>query len=92
MLLNVLVENGAFQPATPADAASWRDRFSLPFPVVADTEGTWAAVWGNVGDRAYRQHSYTLVDADGIVLWRRLEHQTFDDTVLDEIVAQLEAL
>lgn len=90
-MLNVLVEDQSFQPADVADADAWRRRLDLVIPVLADSELRWAAVWGNAQSDFYVQHSYTLVGADGIVIWREEENQRAGP-VLERIIEQLELL
>ena len=87
MVLNVLVEDRSFQPADVADAESWRRQLDLQFAVLADTERAWAAVWGNPQSRQFVQHSYTLMDSAGIVLWREEENQR-----AGPVIEQLEML
>ena len=91
MVLNVLVEDRSFQPADVADAESWHRQLDLQFQVLADTERAWANVWGDPDGGSFIQHSYTLVDADGIVLWREVENRRAGP-VLERIIEQLEAL
>lgn len=90
-VIDVLVENGGFQNASVMDAAAWRDRYELQYPVLADVNRDWARVWGNRGSPQYDQHSYTIVDPQGIVVWRR-EGATTANAVLADIFAQLEQL
>lgn len=91
-VLDVLVENAAFAPASVADAAAWRAVNDLGFPVLADSEEAWVDVWGNTHSDRYAQHSYTLLDPDGLVMWRLEENETFDNAVLDLVLIELEAL
>lgn len=91
-VLNVLAENTFFDAAQTEDAAAWRRRWRLTFPVLADEERAWVAVWGDADGGMYDQHSYTLLDADGIVLWRREGNETYDNAVWDLVREQLEAL
>lgn len=75
VVLNVVVEDDAAQPATVADAATWRDAFGMDFTVLADEEGEWVETWGNVDDtRVWSQHSYTVMDETGRVTWREDGH------------------
>lgn len=90
-VIDVLVENGSFQNASVADAAAWRDRYGLQFPVLADVNRDWANSWGNIDDPRYDQHSYTIIDPDGVVVWRR-EGATTADSVLRDILTALDAL
>lgn len=71
-MLDVQVEDSNFGPAQVVDAAAWRDRNNLTFPVLADSEEAWVSVWGDPRGGNFTQHSYTLLDPDGIVVWRRL--------------------
>ncbi len=91
-IFDVLTENSSFEPASVADAAAWRERWGLDYPVLADTDGAWAATWGDPANPSYAQHAYTLLDADGIVLWRAEGNPTYDDRMLNLIVAELEKL
>ena len=91
MVLNVLVEDQSFQGADVADANRWHSQFDLQFAVLADTDREWARVWGNPESRQFVQHSYTLMDAAGIVLWREIENAR-PGPVLERIIEQLDAL
>lgn len=91
MVLNVLVEDQSFQGADVADADRWRSQLDLQFSVLADTDREWANVWGDPNNRQFVQHSYTLVDAAGIVLWREVENARAGP-VLERIIEQLEML
>ena len=57
--------------ATPEDAAWWEDYNNVSFPVLADEQGQWMAVWGANGGQS--QHAYTVVDSKGRVHWRRAD-------------------
>lgn len=74
-----------------ADAESWRRQLDLQFAVLADTDRAWASVWGNPESRQFVQHSYTLVDEAGVVLWREIENARAGP-VLERIIEQLELL
>ncbi|MGK0357840.1 MAG: hypothetical protein ACI9U2_000123 [Bradymonadia bacterium] len=91
MVLNVLVEDRSFQGADVADAESWHRQLDLQFAVLADTERAWANVWGDPNNRQFVQHSYTLVDGAGLVLWREVENARAGP-VLERIIEQLEML
>ena len=91
MVLNVLVEDGSFQAADVAAAEAWSRRLDLSFDVLADADLSWAQAWGNPHSNFFVQHSYTLLDADGVVVWREVENQRAGP-VLERIIEQLEAL
>jgi hypothetical protein len=91
VVLNVLVEDRSFQPADVADADQWRRRLDLTIPTLADAQGAWVSVWGDLDSATFNQHSYTLVGADGIVIWREEENRRAGP-VLERIIAQLEML
>lgn len=88
-MLNVLVEDSSFNPADVRDADAWRRRLDLTIPVLADSDGAWVDTWGNSQSDFYSQHSYTLVGADGVVIWREEENQRAGP-VLDRIIEQIE--
>lgn len=91
VVLNVLVEDRSFQPADVAAADQWRRRLDLTIPTLADSDGAWVSVWGDLDAATFSQHTYTLVGADGIVIWREEENRGAD-AVLARIIAQLEML
>ncbi|MEO0600573.1 MAG: hypothetical protein AAF211_04000 [Myxococcota bacterium] len=68
-MLNVVVEGVTRVPATVDDAVRWRDQFSLGWDVLADTDEEWVTVWGDASSRTFSQHSYTVIDRDGRVVW-----------------------
>lgn len=70
VLLNVVVEDASHQPAQVSDALLWREQFDLLWPVLADTEEAWVNAWGNANGGTFIQHSYTVLDGDGVVRWR----------------------
>jgi hypothetical protein len=68
MILNVL-SLLPYEDATASDARAWEDGNGLSFPVLADTDGSWVRDWGAMG--GISQHSYTVVDSEGKVSWRK---------------------
>lgn len=88
-VLNIVVEDVSRNPAEVEDAAAWRDQFDLPWEVLADTDETWVTVWGDATSRSFAQHSYTVLDRQGRVVWQDFGE---DDDVVPSIAAAVEAL
>jgi hypothetical protein len=59
----------------------------LTWTVLGDQDGAWVAAWGS-SDDALPQHSYTLLDASGRLLWRRADGSK---TGVDEVDALMES-
>ncbi len=55
--------------ADAESAARVTDELGLTWTVLGDYEAAWIAAWGADDDNV-PQHSYTLVDAEGRLLWR----------------------
>jgi len=81
-VLNVLTQDNTGLPAEPDDAARFRDRYGLTWPVLGDPDGTWMAEWG--AHDGTSQHSYALVDGDGVITWRVADGRA---TSVDEVSA-----
>ena len=59
-------------PAGAESVARVTEDMGLTWTVLGDQEGTWVAAWGST-DEGVPQHSYTLLDASGRLLWRRAD-------------------
>ena len=68
IVYNVLTQQYDSSTTTADTAQSWRDSLELSFDVLADPDGEWQFYWG--GAAGTSQHSYTVVDSDGLVYWR----------------------
>lgn len=68
MVLNVLTQDRSGQPAQTDDADRYRTTYGLSWVVLGDHEGTWLAEWGALDGTS--QHSYALVEANGVISWR----------------------
>lgn len=88
-VLNVVVEDAFAQSATIDSANAWRDEFGLRWEVLADEDRQWIGVWADRADPVFIQHSYTLIDRDGTIVWFSRGQE--DDT-LNEIDEQVAAL
>ena len=64
----MLTQQNSGAPADEATAADWHEGLGLSFDVLADAEGEWQFYWG--GAMGTSQHSYTVVDSDGLIHWR----------------------
>ena len=67
LIVSVLVQDSTGARTEVDDAARWRDRFGLTFPVLTDPDGDWSAVYGIDGD--YGQRSYMVIDSGGVITW-----------------------
>lgn len=75
----MVVEGQSGDPASVEDAAAWRDAYGLTFEVLADSEQAWVQSWGDPAGGGYSQHSYTVVNSDGTVSWRKTGSATVQD-------------
>ncbi len=83
-MLNVITFDLDGQIATEETAASWQDELGLSWLVVADVAGEWMAKWG--GDNGRSQHSYTVLDAEGRVSWKRHDGSSEDVSVIIDAI------
>ena len=67
LVIDVLIENGAFDPPSPAEAATWKESLSLTYPVLADTKGEFVDTYGE----AQNPFVFYLLDRDGKIVWRQ---------------------
>lgn len=89
-VINVIVEGVTRAPADVADAAAWRDQFGLrAWDVLADSDEEWVTVWGDGSSRSYQQHSYTVLDREGRVVW---SDRGEDPNVVDGIAAAIDTI
>ena len=65
----MVVQDNFGDPADAEVAARWRDGLGLDFTVLGDPEGAWAGQWS--GNPAQANHSYTVLDRDGAVVFRQ---------------------
>lgn len=54
--------------ATPDEAAEWAEYYGIDTLVLADTDSVWIDAWGAT-DGSY--HAYTVMDASGLVTYRK---------------------
>lgn len=66
-VLNVMIENTQGNLTDSADAMDFKSSLGFEWEVLADPEGAWVSDWGMV------QHSYTVLNSDGTVAWRRVD-------------------
>lgn len=90
-------KGAALLGVSPDDVAShgkFRDKYSLNFPLLADTEHQVAESYGAWGERSMYgrkymgiQRSTFLIDADGKVrkVWRKVDVDGHDQEVLDAL-------
>lgn len=81
----MLTEGTTGDTASTDDAAAWRGRFGLSFPVLADTQGEWNDSWGTVG--RWSQRSYVVIGADFTITWRQGDTTPAD---AEDIIAELD--
>jgi hypothetical protein len=85
VVLNVLTQDASGQDAQVDDADRYRERYGLSWHTLADPQGAWMAEWGAFGGSS--QHSYAIVDGDGVILWRKADGGSTSvleiETVLD---------
>jgi peroxiredoxin len=86
VVLNILTQDASGDDAQEDDAARFRDRYDLTWHVLADPDGAWMAEWGANGGSS--QHSYAVVDGDGVITWRRADG---GGTTVTEVNAAVEA-
>ena len=86
VVLNILTQDSGGAEAQVDDASRYRDRYDLTWTLLADAQGTWMAEWGALGGAS--QHSYAIVDPDGVILWRKADGGSTSvleiETVLEE--------
>lgn len=68
MIFNVLTQDRSGAPADADDANRFRSDYDLSWHVLGDPEGAWMAEWG--AHDGTSQHSYALVEANGVISWR----------------------
>ena len=83
-------------PDGVASHAAFRDKFSLDFPLLADTEHEVAETYGAWGEKnnygkksmGIRRSTF-LIDAAGVVrrVWRKVDVKEHDQQVLDALAA-----
>ena len=82
----VVTQDSVGLPADAESAARVTEEMGLTWTVLGDHDGTWVATWGSEDD-GMPQHSYTLVDARGRLLWRRADGSK---TSVDEVQALMD--
>jgi len=85
--ITVVVEDRSGQPPDAETLANMASDYELELEVWGDIDRSWLETWG--GYDGTSQHSYTLVDEDGIIVWRR------DDGTggnMSEIIAAVDLL
>lgn len=86
-MVDVVVEDELGAWADAEAAARWVEDWSLRWVTVAATNGDWVQAWGNVNDsETFLQHSYTIVNSNGTVAWRR---DGFTSATADDIIEAL---
>jgi peroxiredoxin Q/BCP len=65
--LSILIEDSTGDTAQVEDAAAWRERFDLTFPVLADVDREWRTNYSIEGDLP--QRTYVVVDSSGNIAW-----------------------
>lgn len=89
-VVNVVVEDSGHQPAQVSDAQEWVDYHDLTWVTVADHEGSWVEVWGDLNSESKPQQSYTVISSDGVITWSDRHANTGNATAQD-IIAAVEA-
>ena len=84
VVINVVTHDFNHQIATEETAKSWQDALGLSWIVLADVDGEWMAKWG--GDDGSSQHSYTVLDAEGRVSWKRHDGLSEDVSVIIDAI------
>ncbi|MFT4623171.1 MAG: hypothetical protein ACI8PZ_001827 [Myxococcota bacterium] len=85
VVLNVVALDSDGRYSDADTAAEWAEVLDLSWVVLADPEGEWLAKWG--GNDGKSQHSYTVLDADGVLTWK--EHSGSSESV-DAIIDAIE--
>jgi hypothetical protein len=83
----VITQDSTGLNAGAESAARVTEDMGLTWTVLGDHEGTWVATWGS-SDDGLPQHSYTLLDESGRLLWRRADGSK---TSVDEVAALTES-
>ena len=83
----VVTQDATGVNAGAESAARVTEEMDLVWTVLGDQEGTWVETWG-ASDEGVPQHSYTLVDASGRLLWRRADGSK---TSVDEVDSLMES-
>jgi peroxiredoxin len=86
MVMNVLVQDNAGSAPDLDDAQAWRDGLELDLTVLADVDHAWTDAWTAADGGATNPHSYTVVGADGRVVWHREDRPP---VTVEELVEQL---
>ena len=81
-VLQVLLQDANLAPITKLECRRWRDRFSLTFPVLADTLQVTSSV---VGDEGVPLN--LLLDKDGVIRMR--VHGELPEDLIERIEALL---
>ncbi len=68
VVITVLVENSSGNPPDADDVADFEDNLGLVTEVWGDWDRSWIASWGGKGGTS--QHSYTVLDEEGWIVWR----------------------
>lgn len=84
-MLNILTQDAGGEDAQVDDAARFRGRYGLTWHVLADERGDWMAAWGANGGTS--QHSYAVVDARGVLTWRKADGGATTVTEVESAVA-----
>jgi len=86
------VQNETGANASVSDAQRWADqRGIVGWDVLADGEEGWVDPWGIPNAGLFVQHSYTVVDGEGLVVWRD-EGNTSGSAQAAVVIEALEAL
>lgn len=64
----MLVDDASGSPPDASDVAKLEEDLGLAILAWGDLEHDWLREWGGKGGTS--QHSYTVLDADGLVVWR----------------------
>jgi hypothetical protein len=95
--VDVVVQNETGANASVEDAQRWADdqgitpqRGSVSWDVLGNGEEGWVNPWGVPSANLFNQHSYTLVDAEGVVVWRDEGNSSGGDQA-DVVIEAIEA-
>lgn len=68
LAISVVIEDATGDTADLEDARRWEETYGLTFPVLADVDEQWRAVYQGASE-AYPQRTYMVVDSSGVIVY-----------------------
>jgi hypothetical protein len=84
----VVTQDASGVNAGEESVARVTDQMGLTWTVLGDHEGTWVETWGSADD-GVPQHSYSLLDPGGRLLWRRADGSKTSVAEVQEVTERM---